>query len=183
MTRKPVALLALGLLAATTIAAAEYQPYAGLEQRTIKALSDQQFADLQAGRGMSLALAAELNGYPGPRHVLELAEPLGLSAEQRARTAALIEAMTREATAIGADVIRQEAALDRMFADRNASEDALRAVTADLGGRYGELRLTHLKYHLAMRDLLSPEQTARYQVLRGYAATAAPAGHDGHHHH
>lgn len=40
--------------------------YAGLQQRAIKALSDQQKADLRAGRGMGLALPAELNGYPGP---------------------------------------------------------------------------------------------------------------------
>jgi hypothetical protein len=40
------------------------QPYAGLAGRSIKALSEQQIADLQAGRGMGLALAAELNGYP-----------------------------------------------------------------------------------------------------------------------
>ena len=48
-------------------------PYAGYQQRPIKALSEQQIADLRAGRGMGLALAAELNGYPGPVHVLALA--------------------------------------------------------------------------------------------------------------
>ena len=58
-------------------------PYAGMQARPIKALSDQQIADLKAGRGMGLALAAELNGYPGPLHVLELADKLDLSAEQR----------------------------------------------------------------------------------------------------
>jgi hypothetical protein len=59
-------------------------PYAGMQGRSIKALSDQQIADLNTGRGMGLALAAELNGYPGPSHVLELADKLELSAEQRA---------------------------------------------------------------------------------------------------
>ena len=44
-------------------------PYAGMQTRPIKALSEQQVADLGAGRGMGLALAAELNGYPGPSHV------------------------------------------------------------------------------------------------------------------
>ena len=47
-----------------------------MQTRSIKALSDQQIADLGAGRGMGLALAAELNGYPGPSHVLELADKL-----------------------------------------------------------------------------------------------------------
>lgn len=48
------------------------QPYAGLQSRAIKTLSEQQIADLNAGRGMGLALAAELNGYPDPIHTIEL---------------------------------------------------------------------------------------------------------------
>ena len=73
-----------------------HQPYAGMQTRPVKALSDQQIADLKAGRGMGLALAAELNGYPGPMHVLELAAPLGLSDEQRAKVAGLFDAMKRD---------------------------------------------------------------------------------------
>lgn len=46
--------------------------YAGTQARPVKALSDQQLADLRAGRGMGMALPGELNGYPGPVHVLEL---------------------------------------------------------------------------------------------------------------
>src|ERR687892_2344181 len=74
-----------------------HQPYAGMQARPVKALSDQQIADLRAGRGMGLALAAELNGYPGPLHVLEHADALALTAEQRHRTRSLFEAMKAEA--------------------------------------------------------------------------------------
>ena len=59
--------------------------------RSIKALSEQQVNELGAGRGMGLALAAELNGYPGPSHVLELADKLELSADQRAKVQRLFE--------------------------------------------------------------------------------------------
>src|SRR6188768_1977014 len=72
-------------------------PYAGMQTRPIKALSEQQIADLGAGRGMGLALAAELNGYPGPSHVLELADALELSADQRTRVKVLFDAMKAEA--------------------------------------------------------------------------------------
>jgi len=65
-------------------------PYAGLEQRDIKALSERQMGDLRAVRGMGLALAAELNGYPGPLHVLEPSDKLGLSVEQKGEGAAVI---------------------------------------------------------------------------------------------
>ena len=39
-------------------------------------------AELEAGSGWGLALPAELNGRPGPAHLLELKEALGLSPEQ-----------------------------------------------------------------------------------------------------
>ncbi|HYV03741.1 MAG TPA: hypothetical protein VFB82_04100, partial [Blastocatellia bacterium] len=74
---------AVSLIIVATAANAQ-TPYAGMQTRTIKSLSEQQVADLGAGRGMGLALAAELNGYPGPSHVLELADKLDLSVDQRA---------------------------------------------------------------------------------------------------
>src|ERR1700709_140692 len=91
-------------------------PYAGAHTRSIKALSDQQIADLRAGRGMGLALAAELNGYPGPSHLLELADKLGLSDAQRNSVRNMFEAMKAETIPIGERLIAHEAALDQIFA-------------------------------------------------------------------
>ena len=88
--------LVLALAVSTSGAALAQTPYAGLQTRPIKALSDQQVADLKAGRGMGLALAAELNGYPGPSHLLELAVQLGLSDPQKTRIQGLFEAMKAE---------------------------------------------------------------------------------------
>ena len=67
---------------------------------------------------MSLALPAELNGYPGPRHVLELAEQLGLTDQQRADVQRLFDDMTAEVVPLGQKLIAQEAELDRLFAAR-----------------------------------------------------------------
>jgi hypothetical protein len=83
-------------------------PYAGMQTRPIKALSDQQIADLRAGRGMGLALAAELNGYPGPSHVLELADRLELSTDQRAGVQRLFDSMKAEAVPLGSKLLEQE---------------------------------------------------------------------------
>src|SRR3954447_17273091 len=88
------------------------QPYAGMQARTIKALSDEQIADLKAGRGMRLALAAELNGYPGPSHVLELAAQLNLSDQQGASVRKLFDAMKAESILIGERLISRESDLD-----------------------------------------------------------------------
>lgn len=143
-------------------------PYAGMQQREIKALSNEQIADLRAGRGMSLALPAELNGYPGPAHALELAEALGLSAQQRARTQALFEQMQSQAKARGEEVLAAERALDQLFKDQRATPEALAGATTQAALAQGRLRESHLRYHLAMRDLLSAEQVAQYNKLRGY---------------
>ena len=50
---------------------------------------------------MGFALPAELNGYPGPRHVLDLADGLELTEVQAERTQELFECMQREAIATG----------------------------------------------------------------------------------
>jgi hypothetical protein len=152
-------------------------PYAGMQTRTIKALSDQQIADLKAGRGMGLALAAELNGYPGPIHVLELADQLGLSAEQKARIKDLFDSMKAEAVPLGAKLLEQEAALDQQFANHSVTAESLKAATADIGATQAELRDTHLKYHLRTAQILSAEQMQHYSTLRGYGSETQPQHH------
>lgn len=176
MTRLPLALLAL-CLALPSASAQTAQPYAGLQTRALKALSAEQIADLKAGRGMGLALAAELNGYPGPSHVIELADQLDLSPAQRARAQALFAAMKAETVPLGEQLIAAESALDHAFAARTITPVSLAAATDTIGATQGKLRAAHLKYHLSMLDVLTPEQVKRYGALRGYGDGAAPAGH------
>jgi hypothetical protein len=157
------------VLMLTAGAASAQTPYAGMQTRPIKALSEQQVADLGAGRGMGLALAAELNGYPGPSHVLELADKLELSADQRASIQRLVDSMKAEAVPVGAMLIEQEADLDKQFASRTVTPESLKAAIAAVAMTQGELRETHLKYHLSTVDVLSPGQMKRYAELRGYS--------------
>jgi hypothetical protein len=161
---------------AFTPGASAQTPYAGMQTRSIKALSDQQIADLGAGRGMGLALAAELNGYPGPSHVLELADRLELSAEQRASIQQLFDSMKAEAVPLGARLIEQEADLDKQFADRTMTPESLKVSTAAVAVTQGMLRETHLKYHLSTAAILNPSQMLKYAELRGYGS-----GHKHHH--
>src|SRR5258707_13174886 len=116
MTRTTFAFV-LMLVSSASIA---QTPYAGMQARPIKALSEQQIADLQVGRGMGLALAAELNGYPGPSHVLELADKLDLSPDQRAQVQRLFDSMKAEAVPLGSRLIQQEAELAKQFAGTTA---------------------------------------------------------------
>lgn len=174
----------MSLVAALLVSssACAQSPYAGMETRGIKALSDAQIGDLQAGRGMGFALPAELNGYPGPLHVLELADKLSLSAEQRGKVQQLFDAMKNEAISVGAKLIAEEAELDRQFSARSITPDSLRRMTAQIASTQGALRDTHLKYHLSTAALLSPHQIAQYAQLRGYAGNA-PSGHHQHNKH
>ena len=163
---------AVAILAFGGLAAAQHQqghtPYAGLHNRAVKALSEQQVSDLRAGRGMSLALAAELNGYPGPLHALELADQLELNADLRQRMRQLTDDMKAEAVPVGEILIDRERALDRAFAEQTISPDTLAVLTGQIGETQGRLRAIHLKYHLTTADLLSPHQRHRYAELRGY---------------
>ncbi len=143
-------------------------PYTGFEGRSIKVLSEQQIADLRAGRGMGLALTAELNGYPGPLHVIELSDPVGLTPDQRARMTALYDEMKNETIALGERLIQQELHLERLFATRVVTPTNLSAAVNDIGITQAALRAAHLRYHLTTVEVLTPEQVARYNEARGY---------------
>src|SRR6266849_2294180 len=155
-------------------------PYAGQQQRSIKALSDQEIGDLLEGRGMGLAKAGELNSYPGPLHVLQLADQLGLSDAQRAATDSLRATMRERAVSIGRQIIEAERILDRAFADGRIEPVTLRSQLDAIAILQGNLRAVHLETHLAQRSLLTPEQISRYDALRGYGDNRSP--HDGHRH-
>src|SRR5215472_7966414 len=104
-------------------------PYAGQETRSIKSLSAEDVAALLKGEGMGMAKAAELNGYPGPAHVLTLANELKLTERQRQRVHAIFDRMTAAAKPLGAKLVEREQALDGLFATGEITTDRLTAET------------------------------------------------------
>lgn len=183
MRQAPAAALAalvFGLaLAATAPAGAQQSPYVEHREREIKALSAEEVDGLLAGQGMGLALAAELNGYPGPKHVLELAEELELTADQREAVERVHAEMAQEAVELGEQVVAAERRLDALFAGGEASADALESILGELGRLQASLRYAHLNAHLETKPLLTEAQVRHYTQLRGYAAN----GMDHHQHH
>jgi hypothetical protein len=162
-------LSALFAIACGAAVAQEHHPYAGQHDRAIKALSDDEARQYLAGAGMGYAKAAELNGYPGPMHVLELADRLGLSAEQRDATQRLMDKHKADARALGARRIAAEKALDGLFKVGTVEKDQLAAAVRETTRIEGEYRLAHLDTHRQMRELLTEAQVARYNELRGYS--------------
>ena len=149
-------------------------PYRDQHQAGTRGLSARERDDLLAGRGMGLARAAELNGYPGPRHVLDAAADgsLALTTEQRAGVQRVFDAMERDARRLGARVVTEEQALEAAFRGGAITEAELAERVSRLALVQGELRQVHLRAHLATRAILSAEQIARYENLRGYAPAA-----------
>jgi len=124
---------------------------------------------------MGFARAAELNRYPGPMHVLELALSLDLTPDQRAATEKLMAAHKAEAQTIGARLVQAERALDQMFANSVVEQTALAEQIRAVAAVQGEYRLSHLETHRRMRSILTDEQVQRYVKLRGYGGNA-PSG-------
>lgn len=162
---------------------AEESPYSGLESREIKALSAQQVEGYLGGKGLGLALPGELNGYPGPKHVIELADQLELSATQREEVGQIFDAMQSLAISVGKRIVEAEGSLDTLFASGKVESESLKAATAEIGRLQGQLRAIHLQAHLETKDLLSAHQVHKYVQLRGYSGDShSEMDHHGHGH-
>ncbi|MEY8838710.1 Spy/CpxP family protein refolding chaperone [Cribrihabitans sp. XS_ASV171] len=160
------------------------QPYAGQQEREIASLSEADVAALLDGQGWGLAKPAELNGYPGPAHVLELGEALDLSEAQRAAIEEIRATMQAEARVLGADYVEAERHLGMMFRMGHAAPEMVDRQLAASGDLLARLRGVHLKAHVATRPVLTESQLAEYQRLRGYdeAGHGGHGGHGGHSH-
>ena len=155
-------------------------PYAGQEQRAIKALSEDEIKGFLSGSGAGHARAAELNNYPGPLHVIELASRLNLSEAQLAAMRTLMDTHKAEARRIGAEVVKLERELDALFATGTATAEAVEAKSRQVGIALARYRASHLTTHIAATRLLEPAQVERYSELRGYRGGT---GHDHNRHH
>ncbi|OGI41183.1 MAG: hypothetical protein A2140_04440 [Candidatus Muproteobacteria bacterium RBG_16_62_13] len=170
--------LALVSLPAMAVTPPAPSPYAGQQQRAIKALSASDIEGYRKGSGMGYAKAAELNRYPGPSHVLELSSPLALTPAQRQQTQGIYDRMQQNAVQIGRQIVDREASLDALFAGRTADNGKVERLTREIALLQARLRFVHLRAHLEMAKVLTPAQIDAYQRLRGYRD-----GHTGSHQH
>lgn len=156
------------VVAVQSVAQDRLMPYAGEQTRSIKTLSPEDVAGLLNGEGMGMAKAAELNGYPGPAHVLTLAKDLKLTEVQRARVQEVFNRMNAELRRLGAELVERERALNALFASGKITPDQVSTATAAISNIQGQLRSVHLTAHLETQPVLSTDQIALYSRLRGY---------------
>lgn len=157
-----------GSIALSHAAFAQQSPYAGEQTRTIKALSPAEVDALTNGTGMGMAKAGELNGYPGPAHILGMSGMLNLTGDQKAAITAIMGRMSTSAKALGAKILDRERILDGQFAKGTITPELLTQETAEIGQLEGQLRAVHLEAHLETKALLNVEQIAAYDKMRGY---------------
>jgi len=178
-------LVAIFFNALKVIAASEPEyksKYTGQEKRDIKSLSNDDIRELRAGSGWGMAKAAELNGLPGPKHILEMKKEIKLTAEQEKIVIALYKEMNNEAIELGNKFIEYEKELNSRFAERNINEKVLEELLIKISETYKSLRYTHLSAHLKTPGILSEDQIKKYNKLRGYSSDDPcgniPQGHD-----
>lgn len=166
-----LALIGIFALASASVAQHAHgtSPYARGQSAEIPSLTPEEVRELREGDGMGLARAAELNRFPGPRHVLDLASELGLAGDQVRRMQAIYEEMKAQAVAKGESILAAERHLAALFSSGRPSAAEVMRVTGHLGAMQGELRAIHLLAHIEAARELSPEQVENYHRLRGYS--------------
>ncbi len=179
--------LSAALLSTSALASAAANtetPYKGQQHRNIKALSQNDIDGYLEGKGMGFAKAAELNHYPGPRHVLDLSEKLKLSDKQLKQTQTLFNKMQAKAINLGKQLIEREQKLDQLFAQGSINKNSLETILQDIGAIQAKLRNVHLSTHLEQKQLLNKHQIVMYDRIRGYGADGSHNGdHNNSHNH
>ena len=176
-------LLIVVLLPAYAFAQDGRSPYASETKREIKSLSLEERMAYERGEGMGLAKAAELNHYPGPKHVLDIAPRISLTAAQITETQRIYEEMHLSAVRLGTMIVDKERNLDTLFADNAADPRGLEVAVKEIARLQGELRFVHLETHLKLKRILTPAQIARYDELRGYSGYKGQGGAGARHEH
>ena len=163
----------IGLLAMTSNSAMAQHthaasPYAHTQSSEFSTLTPQEVRELRNGEGMGLARAAELNSFPGPRHLLDLKADLDLTREQIARIEAIHAKMKTRAIAKGKVILQAELHLSNLFATGRPTVAETTRMTEHLGIMRGQLQAIHLLAHIESTRELTADQIERYDRLRGY---------------
>lgn len=153
-----------------------HSKYAGMETRKIKSLTEDQISGYLNGEGMGLAMPAELNHYPGPKHVQAVAAKLKLTADQEAALQSAYDRMHESAVDLGKQIVDKETELDGLFADGSITEERLATLTSEIAALQGKVRAAHLAAHLATKSVLTSAQVKQYDQLRGYGKTVKQTG-------
>ena len=143
-------------------------PYAHTQSSEVATLTPEEVRELRNGEGMGLARPAELNQFPGPKHLLELVADLDLNQAQIDRIKAIRKKMKMRAIAKGEEILETERHLANLFASGHPSVEEMTRMTEHLGIMRGQLQAIHLLAHIESARELAANQIENYDRLRGY---------------
>ncbi len=155
--------------------------YIGEQHREIKSLSPDDIKELRKGGGWGMAKAAELNGVPGPVHILEMEEEISLTKAQKRAIQKIYNEMKAEAITLGEQLINLEGKLNHAFSNGNINQEFLEKIVKEIENVRARLRVVHLSTHLKTPNILTDEQIILYNQLRGYSQDPCrniPQGHN-----
>ncbi len=148
-----------------------HAPYAGQQKRDLKAFPPKVIKQLKNGSGhpfYGMAKPAELNSYPGPKHILKAKQRLDLTATQEEKVQQIFVQMHKRAKELGDSLLANERQIERAFATQRIDKKKLQTLINKSAQIYGTLRFTHLQAHIKAQELLNREQIEKYNSYRGY---------------
>lgn len=142
--------------------------YVSLLDSEIRGLDQDTIDGYLTGKGLGQALPAELNGYPGPRHTIDMAEELELTEEQLVEVQALFDDMQSAVIPLGEQYLEAVTELELAFREGTITEEYLQNQLEKITSIEAQMRYVHLSTHLATIDILSQDQIMEYNMMRGY---------------
>ncbi len=133
----------------------------------LKAFSKDEVRGLREGRALDFAVVAEKNHYPAPYYALRLVSQMALFEDQIAPLKAIYAALNGRTRSLGAQLLDQEARIERYFEDQENDPEKLERLVRESARLRGEIRLLHLQADIETRKIVKPGQLVNYEAERG----------------
>lgn len=130
-------------------------------------VSEQEKEALLKGAGLGAGMIAMMNGYPGPKHVLEMGDELGLTAKQRESIGKTYGKVKAESVEFGTELVEKDEKLTALFASGSVSTGEVEKLSREIGELQGRVRAAHLNAHVETYDALTPAQREQLSSMQG----------------
>jgi Spy/CpxP family protein refolding chaperone len=130
-------------------------------------VSEQEKEALLKGAGLGAGMIAMMNGYPGPKHVLEMGDELELTAAQRESIGKTYGNVKAESVKLGTELVEKDEALTALFTAGSATTGEVGKLSRDIGELQGRVRAAHLNAHVETFDALTPAQREKLSSMQG----------------
>ena len=139
----------------------------GMDGGMLGGVSAQEKEALLKGAGLGAGMIAMMNGYPGPKHVLEMGDELGLTAEQRESIGKTYGKVKAESVEFGTELVEKDEKLTALFASGSVSTGEVEKLSREIGELQGRVRAAHLNAHVETYDALTPAQREQLSSMQG----------------